>query len=457
VVAGDEFQLALRRRAVQQCAQREGITRVRPKVRLLLAACSVVILLVAACGPGAHSAATPSAPIATGSPQPVPSGAASGPREQSPSPIAALKPCGVLPSASQSASSPALVLGRLSGSTNWVVRDVTDIGNPATLASLGDKWQWADKTAGGALDARLVDPSTLVWADWSTPQGNLVESATNGSGQRTLVSGSTYNAIASFAWSPVNSDRTYLLNTTSALEWHLVTGGADRLLASPPYIPAIGGRPRLTPIMVGFSGDGRFVAMTDYLVGGTAGSGGSAKFQIRKSDGTLMATGTTIVPASSFISDLLWVGSSLYFRDDNGIEVWTESGACSALPGVQWIRPKLSPDARQIVFHTEDTNQLAHVSLYDLATRNVRQISPAAGAEAWFLGSRYVWFLEERLCGAGESCGVSSATFTGKAYIVDLQTGISSQSRITRIADTWPRPGQPNFDNIWWMDAAAYQ
>jgi hypothetical protein len=126
------------------------------------------------------------------------------------------------------------------------------------------------------------------------------------------------------------------------------------------------------------------------------------------------------------------------------------------LPGVQWIRPKLSPDGKQIVFYTQDSKGLEHVFVYDLSTKSVKQVSPAGGAEAWFLGSKYVWFLEQRLCGATESCGVSSATFTGKAYVVDLQTGISSQSRIVRIADTWPRPGQPNFDNIWWMDAAAY-
>ena len=45
---------------------------------------------------------------------------------------------------------------------------------------------------------------------------------------------------------------------------------------------------------------------------------------------------------------------------------------------------------------------------------------------------------------------------TGKSYIVDLVSGTASQSRITRIADTWPRPGAPNFENIWWMDASAW-
>ncbi|HEV2477536.1 MAG TPA: hypothetical protein VGX22_13425 [Candidatus Dormibacteraeota bacterium] len=329
------------------------------------------------------------------------------------------------------------------------------------MGSLGDKWPWAnpptsvyDTIGGHALEAKLVNPSTVVWADQG---GSLFASALDGSNQRVLVSGSSANAIFGFAWNPINSDWTYLVNTPAALEWHLVSGGTDRLLAATTRIPAIGGTPRITPIMVAFSADGRFLAMTDYVISGPSGSGDTAKFQIRRSDGGLIATGATIVPAGGFVSDLLWVGSSLYFRDDNGIEVWTEAGACSALSTVQWIRPKLSPDGKQIVFYTQDSSGLEHVFLFDLNTKNVKQISPAAGSEAWFLGSRYVWFLEQRPCGATESCGVSTATFTGRAYIVDLQTGTSSQSRILRIADTWPRPGQPDFDNIWWMDGAAYQ
>jgi hypothetical protein len=179
--------------------------------------------------------------------------------------------------------------------------------------------------------------------------------------------------------------------------------------------------------------------------------------QIRRDDGTLLTTDAEISRSGGPISDLLWVGSSLFFRDYSGIELWRETGLCSALPGVQWIRPKVSPDGKQIVFSTEDANGLSHVYVYDLTKGKARQVSPAGGAEAWFLGSGYIWFLEERLCGASESCGVGHATLTGKAYIIALGTGTSSQSRITRIADTWPRPGQPNFDNIWWMDAAAYQ
>ncbi|HEX2681566.1 MAG TPA: hypothetical protein VHQ03_09765, partial [Candidatus Dormibacteraeota bacterium] len=324
-----------------------------------------------------------------------------------------MKPCGTLPVANAT-STQALVLARLTGSASWVVRDVTDIANPVTVGSLGDRWPWGDKSGGGTLDARLASPSNVVWADGSTP-GNLVEAAPDGSGMKTLVSGSSGTAIVSFAWSPINGDWTYLINAPSSLEWHLVAGGSDRVLATLPSIPPHGGRPVLDPLMVSFSGDGRLVAMTDYDRVGVGGSGDKAKMQIRRADGSPVTTDAESGLSSGLVSDLLWIGPSLYFRDFNGIEVWNESGVCSALPGVQWIRPKLSRDGKDVVFATEDPNGLSHISVYDLSTRNVRQVSPAGGAEAWFLGSRYVWFLEERLCAANESCGVSNATLTGKA------------------------------------------
>lgn len=415
-----------------------------------LSALALAILVLAGCGQGTQGGASP--PIS-------PAGPASSSRQESPPPVALLKPCGALPQAGP-ASTQALVLGRLSGSMSWVVRDVTDIAHPVTVGSLGDKWPWAnppasvyDTTGGLSLEAKLVNPSGVVWADRG---GSLFALAPNASGQRALLSVSSGNAVLAFAWSPIGDDWTYLVNTPEALEWHLVSGGTDRLLSATARIPATDGTTRMTPIMVAFSGDGRFLAMTDYIIGGPSGSGDTAKFQIRKSDGSLIATGATIVPASSAVSDLLWVGPSLYFRDDNGIEVWTQGGACSAFPGTQWIRPKLSPDGKQIVFYAQQANGLDHVFLVDLGAKNVKQISPAGGAEAWFLGSGYVWFLEQRLCGATEECGLSRATFTGNSYIVNSRTGVSSLSGIVRIADTWPRPGQPEFDNFWWMDGAAY-
>ncbi|HEV3102669.1 MAG TPA: hypothetical protein VG426_10080 [Candidatus Dormibacteraeota bacterium] len=263
------------------------------------------------------------------------------------------------------------------------------------------------------------------------------------------------NSIFSFAWSPAGDVLSYLINTPSALEWRLVRGGTDSVLASLPYLPPTDGRPVVEPLMVSFSPDGKYVAMTDFVRTRLEGTGDSSKMQIRATDGSRVASAGDSIPLYGFISDLLWVGSFLYFRDDNGIEVWTVSGVCSALPGVDWIRPKLSPDGRLIVFQTEDANQLSHVFVYDLATKQVEQVSPAGGAEAWFLGSGYVWFLEERLCAANEPCGVSNARLTGKSYIANLASHTTSESRITRIADTWPRPGAPNFNNSWWMDASA--
>lgn len=416
-------------------------------MRSRLAVCGALILLIGACA--ALKPATSS--LSTQGPTP-----ASTARQTTPTPVAALTSCTTLPVGTSPTSTQALVLGRLFGSTDWVVRDVTDVNNPATLASLGDRWRWADQSGGTTLDARLIDPATVVWADRNAA-GSLVESAANGSGLKTIVPGKSGNAIVSFAWSPAGRDWTYLVNTPAALEWHLVAAGRDRVLVSLPPIPPHGGRPIVDPLMVSYSRDGTFLAMIDYDRAGIGGGGDQAKMQIRRADGTLLTTDAQPGLSGGIISDIIWVNSSLFFRDLSGIEVWSQSGVCSALPGVQWIRPKLSPNGKLIAFHTEDANGLPHVYVLDLSTGTVRQASPGGGAEPWFIGHNYLWFLEERLCAANEPCGSAygQSELTGKTLIANLATGAASGSRIARIADTFPRPGQPNFDNMWWMDASV--
>src|ERR1700694_592128 len=108
-------------------------------MRLRLAAVCVGILLAVACGSTTKNSGAHATTTASGSPPTTTTSPASGSRQQSPSPVAALKPCGTLPQGSPAPSGQALVLGRLAGSANWVVRDVTDVKHPATVASLGDK------------------------------------------------------------------------------------------------------------------------------------------------------------------------------------------------------------------------------------------------------------------------------------------------------------------------------
>ena len=60
-----------------------------------------------------------------------------------------------------------------------------------------------------------------------------------------------------------------------------------------------------------------------------AKSGDKAKMQVRRADGNLLRTDAEISPTGGAISDLLWVGSSLFFRDYTGVEVWTQTGRTS--------------------------------------------------------------------------------------------------------------------------------
>jgi len=285
--------------------------------------------------------------------------------------------------------------------------------------------------------------------------GDLVETAPDGSGLSTLVS-SNGNAIQSFSWSPDGMSWTYLINKASAKEWHLVRNGADRVLASLLHEPAHGGGADITPVMVAFSQAGGYVAVTNMWTGEQSGVGADAPMQIRRIDGTLVATSADSISFNGAISDLLWIGSTLYFRDRSGVKAWDGSTVKSTLSGVNWIRPKLSPDGKLVVFHTVDATRVPRVFTYDVAAGKVRQVSSAGGSEAWFLDSGHVWYEQERRCEPADPCSYDTYINTGKTYVINLASGAETESKITRIADVWPRPGEAAVINLWWMDPELF-
>jgi hypothetical protein len=134
----------------------------------------------------------------------------------------------------------------------------------------------------------------------------------------------------------------------------------------------------------------------------------------------------------------VWSGSSLFFQDSNGVEVFRNGAVAPFLPGLKWIRPKASPMGGQIVYESRDVAGLAHSYVVDTATASVRELG-AGRAEPSFLTSRFVWYQGERLCTASESCDSSAPVkATGKTYIYDLEDGAEATSLITRVSGTWP-------------------
>jgi hypothetical protein len=305
----------------------------------------------------------------------------------------------------------------LRGSTSYVVRDITDINQPKTVGNLGAVSEPVFVSAtevSYAADSKLFrvplagSPKTLV-----TSQG------------------------AAGTWSP---DGTAVLYTTYASPdkgtVHQLNAGRDQVLGSVPG-GGVGGCESIAGCAIVNSLDYRLLYSPDgtliSLV--TTGFSGSS-FRLWSSSGTLLKSSDAQGPTFS-----AWSGPGLYFRDNNGVEVWRDGAVSSFLPGVTWISPDASPGGDQIVYVARDSSGWAHTYVVDTAMRTVRELKKARTAPV-FLTSRYIWYAGERACVAADVCGATPPWHprSGKTYIYDLQTGTETESIITSVSDVWPHP-----------------
>jgi hypothetical protein len=133
----------------------------------------------------------------------------------------------------------------------------------------------------------------------------------------------------------------------------------------------------------------------------------------------------------------VWSRSGLYFRDATGVEVWRNGVVSTFLRGVEWIRPKASPDGRYIVYAARELGS-AHVFIVDTTSGQVRSIAPARSEPA-FLTSRYIWYQAEPTCVPEGKCQAGfPGIATGKTFVYDLQDGTETPSVITSVIDAWP-------------------
>jgi hypothetical protein len=135
-----------------------------------------------------------------------------------------------------------------------------------------------------------------------------------------------------------------------------------------------------------------------------------------------------------------WSGSSLFFRDNNGVHVWHAGVVSSFLPGVMWVKPMGSSDGSHIVYVARDSSGWSHTYVVDTATKTVRELKKARSEPVVFLTSRFVWYEGERACVASDVCGANPPFHpsNGKTYIYDLQAGTETESIITQVFDVWP-------------------
>jgi len=319
-----------------------------------------------------------------------------------------------------------LALVTLRGGGHIVVRDITDIGHPTTVATLGISPPQAQFIS--ATELSYLDPTFI--GDFATNPSNLIRAPLAGSPGTLVVKAG--HGIVLYAWAPDGKTAAYVTTTNDKSELHLVTGENDRLVGSMASI--LGGCETsscayLTEFRLLYSPDGKFISLTQ--------SFGGPNFRLWNSDGKLLKSN----PDGSPYSMSVWSGGSLYFVDANGVEVWHGGVTSAFLPGVRWLRPKGSPDGSQIVYAASDSAGSTHVYVVNTSTKSVREIKKSR-REPVFLTSRYLWYQGERACATADLCDKSlPVTWNGINYIYDLQDGTEATSIIEQVHDVWPHAG----------------
>ena len=384
---------------------------------------AVVGLLAVSCGPIHGVATSPSsasavrtAPSVTTYPAPTTASSARTGQCQAVQPAPQFSPSAL--------SNRNLALVTLRGSNQLVVRDITDINHPSSIASVDTS---SAPGFASPTSFRFASPTEISYID---PDGNLVRSGFGGSSRVILAS-----CVGMFDWSPDGTSVVYTSPNDSGLTVHELGVGTDRVLGSVPPVPAVGCETIAScsgtdtwDIGLAYSPDGTLIYFVETIANVSV-------FRLWTSDGTLRKSADSQSPSMA-----AWSGNGLYFRGVTGVEVWRSGIVSTFLPAAVWIRPKASMGAGQIAYETRDTEGWHHVNVVDTTTGTVRELMKGR-TDLVYLTSRYIWYLGERTCGPSEGCDAShSATFSGKSYIYDLQDGTETESIITSVADVWPHP-----------------
>ena len=317
----------------------------------------------------------------------------------------------------------------LQGSTGEVLADVTDPKNPKTICKITGNWaptlvtqrmiSWAATQHYGSSG-----PSALVTLDLFSGATALIANWTGGMFMDGL-----------HAWSPDESAIAYVTSSTSAVNLHLLSGGGDRVIATYGTVPGHGFNPDEDSGYLGFSADGKYLALVQ-----TFTSGGAAHLQIRNTkDGTLaysQAAGTMATWSST--------GSSLYFREPNQtfIKSWSPSGGVSQLFALQqaWIAPVSSAGDTYTAYTVRDTSGLPHVWIYGYNGHAGGELGNVR-ANPRFLTATSIFIEEEASC--APNCGPGPPTTPdGKYFVYDLATQTETASKTTLVYSSWPRVGQ---------------
>src|SRR5260370_3663046 len=311
----------------------------RGVIRLIAALC----LIVTACGsahlPAAEVSPSPQSAEASSSPEPTPEPVAA-PTVASAPRLSTTCPAPQLPRSfpSSPTSNRNLVIAKLHGSDQTVIRDVTDMDHPSTVASV-NATNWVG--AGVLGQPSFVSSSTISYT--SSDLADVVRMPLSGSGTSLLALGCPTEEIWTFTWSPVGQSLTYVLSDrdpNSVFPWHLVSGGVDREIGTAPRECICGEIPEDHRVTLGFSHAGPLVSLVESVQMGT-------DLQVRRLDGTLVGAEIRGDRYASQVTMGVWSGLDLFFRDKQRVGGWTHGPITPFLPGVAWLRPWTAPAAGQ--------------------------------------------------------------------------------------------------------------
>ncbi len=403
------------------------------------------LLLLVACGSAAPTARqTPATtPVAISSSSPTSSPVAS------PSPFVAPTPVAPEPSTpkpvafSCSSTIPAgaqLAIVTLRGSTDVVVRDITNLAKPVSRCAFKHCEQFCESY--GPDNLRFVTARHISYIVRSVDGDGAMYLADLSSRKTLLVRkwGPHESYFWVYAWSPDGNSLTYLTST----EWRIRSAVGDAALSpSGSGLGYYGYDPSTDGFMVGFSPDGQYVAI-DQSTLVAANTKGAVFKVLRVSDRKLVYSRTD----GSMATWAGGTGAHLFFRIGSGLQEWDPiAGAQQVVPGLAWINPVPSADGQRIAYLTIDAKGNHFAGQVRLTDQPLRSISlsrlPRQGVA--FLDPTLVWYAEESLCSASVNCAYgetsSGPPLTGRTYVHDLVTGIISSSVETAVGDVWPHLG----------------
>jgi Tol biopolymer transport system component len=371
-----------------------------------------MVVTIAACGGGSTPTAHKSG-IASSTPALSTAPSSSPTSATSPTPVASLVHCATTVPAGDN-----LVIGTVVGDPTVVVRDIQDPAHARNLCTF-DSAANEPQFVGGTAVAYETDSNQIVKADLVSGTATVLATYTSGfdSGQ--------------YAFSPDGKLLTYLDSNA----WHLAGPSGDRVLSTLPTAPARGVSPTSDDSYLRFSPDGLYIAY--FQTFHTGGKGETAPDQVRKaSDGTLVysTSGATMAVWAS-------VPSRLFFRDGSGtVKRWDASSGAATMTTLTWIRPNASPDGRWIAYTFATSSGVGGIGFYSVQGNSVSNTTPPGRSGVRFLSNDLVWYIGEKAC---PTCFGSQPSPTGVTYIYSIAGASEVTSRLSAVADAWPRVTAP--------------